>query len=403
MSLRSYSFAALIVIAASFSPISHAQEQSATAVSASSLTPTPTASPQPAAAKSGLAAFADFFKDIGTVLAQGLKDQPILCAIILIVLVAGIVVLFSDSPNKIPWFFVFLVICVVAVLVVFLRQRSAQQTEVRQSSGPAIQPNRGVTPDQLFDKLTADQKVQIRKILQGAAEDAADALDVSATLVRANIFAPSGNELRIIRELTFNMHDKAEMELSLPVGVGSTGRSFVSGKPNIAIFSPIEGWREAAIPAIQTVKLNPELQWIISVPVKGEGESSHAIWVMNVDGLKEPKTEEKLQNALRRLYPWSLSISLVISKAEPIITEQQRSAGEMQLLESFRVTATNGTEKKQDNSLVQTIHPTDVLPPSERFVKTSAELSSLPPVNSFTKDDFHSKVQAQFASPKGDQ
>ena len=98
----------------------------------------------------------------------------------------------------------------------------------------------------------------------------------------------------------------------MPVGYGSTGRCFKSNKPNIALFR--EDWGCDLIEDEEQKKVDPDLRWIISIPILGGSNGVRTIWVLNVDGIKDKKGEDELQQALNSLVYWSHLITVFIAK-----------------------------------------------------------------------------------------
>ena len=167
----------------------------------------------------------------------------------------------------------------------------------------------------LTKRLTATQRQYILTLLQGATTDVAGVLELPQDLVRSNLFEMSDNDrVRIIRALTFNMNRAEELTISLPVGIGSTGRCFESGQPNIAVFR--EDWGQDNIEEPEFRKMHPDLRWVISVPVSATERALRPKWVLNVDGLLTRKDEYDLRGALGQIFGWSQMISLVIGKSE---------------------------------------------------------------------------------------
>ena len=151
-------------------------------------------------------------------------------------------------------------------------------------------------------------------VLKSAAMAVADTLELSSDLVRANLFGRADTRcLRMIRELTFQMTHEPEYTIELPVGYGSTGRCFKTGQDNIALLE--NDWGPDFIEDEQLQKVQPELKWIISVPVLGPGDPPEPIWVLNIDGLKEKREAESLGGALSEMYKYSNLISLMIPQA----------------------------------------------------------------------------------------
>jgi len=113
---------------------------------------------------------------------------------------------------------------------------------------------------------------------------------VDAALVRANIFVPSANALRMIPGAWDNMSWAPEHDIELELDHGSTGRAFTDGTP-FSIRRSGAGWTAGVLPGPEQAKLNPRLQWVLSLPI-GRLVTRNAltvardvVGVLNVDGL----------------------------------------------------------------------------------------------------------------------
>lgn len=246
--------------------------------------------------------------DIAKILADALKGQPKLAAIVLIVVIVALVTMFIGTKEAVYGFFL---LAALGIIVLFRTQVRMQKEQVRTHVGVIVDMNRNTIS--LVDRLNDAQKQNILKALGGAAKDVADALHIPFNLVRSNLFGVENNDqMRMLQGLTFNMDRKEELTISMPVGYGSTGRCFQSGKPNIAVFR--EGWGNDVIEDEEHRKVHPDLQWIISIPILAGSEEVRPLWVLNVDGLRERQGEEELRNALSRLFIWSQAISLITTQ-----------------------------------------------------------------------------------------
>lgn len=257
--------------------------------------------------------------DIGKVLADAIKDQPFVASIILIFVIVTLgsigfaIVLKSDI--LIFLFFLFAIFVTIMIYRMFKNQVDKQKEKILLSGELNEDFRTSVNTVELIDKLSVTQIDNIRTALGGAANDIAQTLNLPSDIVRANLFGiDDTNRALIIKELTHNMTYADEFTISMPVGYGSTGRCFSSGKPNIAIFR--EGWGKDAIEDQELRKVHPDLQWIISVPILVTGNGLKVIWVMNVDGLRERRNEEELKNELSRLFYWSQLIISIVSDTQ---------------------------------------------------------------------------------------
>lgn len=257
--------------------------------------------------------------DIAKILAEALKEKTLLPAIVpaivLIVLIAAVVTMFFRT-EKIG--LVFFVLCglvifgLFAALFIFRLQVRRQKEKIRTLGGSGLDMLDIDNTMNLVNRLNDSEKQDIRVILSKAAQDVAEALNLDRNLVRSNLFATENNRMRIIRELTYNMNRKEELTISMPVGIGSTGRCFKSGKSNIAIFRNRKGWGKNTIEDQELRKVHPDLKWIISVPIFVGGEEVRPILVLNVDGLEKRRSKGELENASKRLFRWREVVTLLL-------------------------------------------------------------------------------------------
>ena len=205
--------------------------------------------------------------------------------------------------------FIILLIVLVFIIVMGIRSRSDRRKVVSYPKEEVIGKNNIV----LADKLGLDQKEGIRKVLREAAGVAAKVLNLNPDLVRSNLFGRDEHDrLRMIKDLTFQMNHPDELTLKIPIGYGSTGRCFKSSDPNIAVLE--NDWGRDRIEDSELRKLHPELKWIISMPVLGGGDPARPIWVLNVDGLREKRQADDLQKALRKIFKYSATISIILGQ-----------------------------------------------------------------------------------------
>lgn len=319
-------------------------------------------------------------------MAEGIKNDPFLAAILLIfVVVAFVLTLVKVKPGgKILWGFIALagaaMGAVTFICVIEIRKQQEQINKI-----PILTV--GDNPDtfHLADKLTADQKQDILEVLRRAVSDVSESLKCSKELIRANVFGvDEQGKLRMIKELTVNMNRPIELTIQMPIGYGSTGKSFQSGEPNIAVFHA--NWGVNLLSDDELRKAHPDLQWIISVPVRGKGAGTGPIWVMNIDGLKGRRDETDLRHAMKRLLDWSYTISLIISTTHDQIVVGSKS------------------QTESANTSVARMYPitditaADFAPASGRFENATLDLKTVTPLNRFTKDEFKEQVKAAFTT-----
>lgn len=141
-----------------------------------------------------------------------------------------------------------------------------------------------------YPQLPPDHLRRVRTLLQQIRAVAADRLEVDAGLVRANLFVPNANVLRMVRGAWDNMRWAPEHELELELDHGSTGRAYTDGTP-FSIRRRGAGWTAGTLPGPQQERLEPRLQWVLSLPIgrivrhEDIAVASEVVGVLNVDGL----------------------------------------------------------------------------------------------------------------------
>ena len=321
--------------------------------------------------------------DIGKILAEGVRQHPFLAAIVLVLLIVAIILLLFRGRDMLGLFIFLACFCIVSIVVIFYLQVQAQKQ--RNTKLPTVTVRSSADTTRLVDRLTLDQKRDLLTALRGATHDVAEDLNISMSLVRANLFGVNKNgQMKMLRNLTFNMNREEELSVSIPVGYGSTGRSFQSGKANIAIFR--EDWGKDVIEDEELRKVHPDLRWIISVPVLGTGSGAGPIWVLNVDGLKEGREEKELLKALGFLFNWSYMVSLIISTNQKEISVLAKKPVVHRAPHFASVLTLSKVSRK------------DVALPTSRFSKLTRDLATLTSLNAFTSAKFSEQVKLRFAS-----
>jgi hypothetical protein len=127
--------------------------------------------------------------------------------------------------------------------------------------------------------------------------------------------------------MNVNMGTPAEeLTLALPLGIGSSGRAFGSVKPNVATFEA--GWAADVLPPEDMKKIHPDLSWVVSVPIT-TGQPPATVWVLNVDGISEPRTKEKLEAVLADLINYGQALAVVVSRLiDRRVKKVQQNQGE---------------------------------------------------------------------------
>lgn len=164
----------------------------------------------------------------------------------------------------------------------------------------------------LEELLSDEQHDAVCAAVAGGAEQTATSLGVEPHLIRGNIFgSTTGGLLKIIPGLSHNMQYPKEYTMRMCVNEGSTGHAWHRRRPNIAV-RPLEEDGLDILPPNQMARVEPRLQWIISVPVFTADDATKPTWVFNVDGLEVPKTLEQLELAVGALLRWAEQIARVL-------------------------------------------------------------------------------------------
>ena len=141
-----------------------------------------------------------------------------------------------------------------------------------------------------YPQLPADHLRVVRTLVQQIRALAAAELELDPALVRANVFVPEGGTLRMLRGAWDNMTHAPEHDIVLRLDHGSTGRAFTDGTP-FSIRRKARGWTAGVLPGPQQARLDPRLQWVLSLPIgrivtdDGVTIARDIIGVLNVDGL----------------------------------------------------------------------------------------------------------------------
>jgi hypothetical protein len=141
-----------------------------------------------------------------------------------------------------------------------------------------------------YPRLPADHLRRVRTLVQQIRALAASQLGVDVDLVRTNIFVPSASALRMIPGAWDNMTWAPEHDIELELDHGSTGRAFTDGTP-FSIRRRGASWTAGVLPGPQQAKVNPRLQWVLSLPIgrivthADLTVARDVVGVLNVDGL----------------------------------------------------------------------------------------------------------------------
>jgi hypothetical protein len=156
---------------------------------------------------------------------------------------------------------------------------------------------------------SSDVQPQLHELLEAAAGEVASQQQLEPSDVRAALLLPEGESLRMIPGLTWHIDDPSELEIKVGPGQGSAGRTFRTGRSNVAIYHAAQA--DASLPEHQRHRVYANLKWIISTPVLGSNETVMA--VLNVDGLVE-RTEQDLVRSAGSLAYWAQLAGLILGE-----------------------------------------------------------------------------------------
>lgn len=134
-----------------------------------------------------------------------------------------------------------------------------------------------------YPALPSDLLRRIREEMQAFRQWAARILGHEPTRMRANLFAPIGGALRIVPGAVDNMLYAPEYDLAIAPKHGATGSAFDSGS-TCYVVKRGGSWTGNQLPGDELEKINPELKWVISLPVRSEARAT-TVAVLNIDGL----------------------------------------------------------------------------------------------------------------------
>jgi len=191
-------------------------------------------------------------------------------------------------------------VVVIAIIVLFALALAYQVWRDREASGPVPKPV-DLEPGKLAAALDGKQREVLELALPALASDVANVVGMPTELVRANLFAklPGSDRLGIVQNLWFQMDYPPERTIQMDVGKGCAGLAFKSRNINRAIWK--DGWGANDLgDNKELAKVNPDLRWILSVPIFGSGDPEPKL-VLNVDGLRHTPTQAKLADAVAHL------------------------------------------------------------------------------------------------------
>jgi hypothetical protein len=154
-----------------------------------------------------------------------------------------------------------------------------------------------------------DEQGPLKELLRSAATDVAREQDLDQGQVRSALFRLSDGFLQIVPGLTWNLDDPQERQIKISPGQGSAGHAFAAAQPNIAIYANARDDTSIS-DTTQRFRVDPELKWIISIPILDQDKSVLAI--LNVDGLRILKARTDLENSIGTMLHWAKLAGLLL-------------------------------------------------------------------------------------------
>ena len=174
------------------------------------------------------------------------------------------------------------------------------------------QVNPGPAPPTLVRALDPATIIVAVQALEKAANEVALQLKIPPAKVRASVFAPTKDSLKIVPQLTVRMNDDpSELSLEVPFGTGVVGTAWKLGKPLCARFDSAklrqpQPW--FGIPADQASKVSRDLRWVIAIPTPPIKPG----FAWTVDGLVDCD-DQNLSDVIPSLALWSYALGNFIS------------------------------------------------------------------------------------------
>lgn len=228
------------------------------------------------------------------------------------ILVVGPLLYLSSATTL--WGLVVLTLVVLGSLVaVFLKGESwlaAMGLAERLDNPPADVAAR-------LHSLNQEEQTVALQALSFAREEVASLLRMDESLVRSNFFSSADDHLLMVPGMTQNLDRPEERSLRLSIGQGCTGLAFKERKPVLGVRDPNTGdWGEYQLAHPDMAALDPELRWIVSVPVLTDDK--RVLGVLNVDGLGEERTADQLTEVVARAVAWGFALRAIIGSPTPV-------------------------------------------------------------------------------------
>lgn len=162
----------------------------------------------------------------------------------------------------------------------------------------------------------------VLSVMKWYRQDAASLLGMDPENVRVSFFAPIEGSLRMVPGASANMQFAPEYDLCIDAERGGTGGAFHTG--NTSLIQKIDGrWGGNSLPEEELEKIHPELQWVMSIPIRN-GHTGAVVGVLSLDGLRSvPKMLENDTSEDCKVAMLALTLG-VIGKIAPVLDAAYR-------------------------------------------------------------------------------
>jgi pimeloyl-ACP methyl ester carboxylesterase len=163
----------------------------------------------------------------------------------------------------------------------------------------------------------------VGKILHLAVQNVAKELQLNQTNLRANIFIEQQTgRLSIPAGFHLNMHDPAELAITMDVGSGATGSAYKAGQSVIAVLR--ENWGAHDLPNPQLRLVSKDLRWIISTPIPDPRSRWGVCGVVNIDCLLYDLDKDHLGKVLPHLALHANALGQILAGLSRFATPTER-------------------------------------------------------------------------------
>lgn len=226
------------------------------------------------------------------VFAEAIRKDPVLSTVAFL---SGLMILVSAyllleipgaATGNLPYGWILLIISfgiagITCIKVLDRKNRPLQPVKQTASLAPKIQ-------------LSESQVELLKGELKTVATHVATELSAPLDKIRANIFVEySAKILKMYPGCWFNEYGLNEQGIEINKGYGVTGRCFE--RKEIQYGDSKKLWREYDLSDTERKNINPNLKWVVSVPIPNREKPGEIFGVFCVDSLDIEKSENELK------------------------------------------------------------------------------------------------------------